>query len=204
GRHDEALDLLHRALAIETKVYGESHATVVSHIAWIGDVLDSKGDLAGSLEYYRRALEGRRKALGPSHPETLHTMTLVGSELSLLHRCGEARPLLDAALAGLEKAAPDHMYIGEVLYELAGCDVAEGRPAAAVARLERAVAIEETLSGQLVDRGSYRWLLARALWALGRRDEAVAAARKAEQEFATDPDGAVEHHAVQDWLAKRR
>jgi tetratricopeptide (TPR) repeat protein len=205
GRNDEALELLRRALAIELKTYDEAHAAVGAHLSWTGDVLEDKGDLAGALAYYRRALESRKKGLGPSHPETLHSMTLVGAELILLHRCSEARPILDAAFAGLEKGTdPDHMYIGEVLDQLARCDVADGHPADAVPRLERAIAIEEKLTGELVDRGSYRWLLARALWSLGRRDAAIAAARKAEPELASDPDGAEELTAVRAWLARHR
>jgi hypothetical protein len=123
----------------------------------------------------------------------------------LLHRCGEARPILDAAFDGLEKfTSPDHMFIGEVLDEIARCDVAEGHPAQAVPRLERAIAIEEKLTGETVDRGSYRWLLARALWAVGRRGAAIAAAHKAEPELASDPDGAKELTALRAWLAQRR
>jgi tetratricopeptide (TPR) repeat protein/predicted Ser/Thr protein kinase len=202
-RYDEALELLRRALAIETRSYGETHVTVATHLAWTGDVLDSRGDIAGALDYYRRALAVRKQALGAAHPETLHTMTLVGSELRLLHRCRDARPVFGEALAGLEKTQPDHMYVGEALDELAGCDAAEGRPADAVARLERAITIEAKVSGASADRGSYRWHLARALWSLGRRDAAIAAARQAAQELASDPDHADEHAEAQAWLARR-
>ena len=53
------------------------------------------------------------------------------------------------------------------------------------------------------DRGSYRWHLARALWSLGRRDAAIAAARQAAQELAADPDRADERDEAQAWLARR-
>ena len=54
-----------------------------------------------------------------------------------------------------------------------------------------------------MERGAPRWLLARALWSLGQRDAAVAAARQAEQELAADADGARDRAAARTWLAAR-
>jgi tetratricopeptide (TPR) repeat protein len=202
-RYDEALDLLDRALAIETKTYGPTHPAIPERLISIADVLDSKGDVAGAADAYRRALEGNKRALGPEHPYTVRTMSFVAMELVRLRRCGEARPLLDAATAALEKSlGADSVYVGEALAESANCDLAEGHPVQAAARLERAIAIEQKASDFLVDRGHYRWQLARALWALGRRDEAVAAARLAEHELGGDADAEADRAAARAWLAK--
>src|SRR5262249_35571184 len=129
------------------------------------------------------------------------SMTDVARELMLLHRCTEARRLLGTATSGLEKVvSPRHPYVAGALEASAGCDVAEGTPAQAVERLERAIAIEEKLQSP-ISRGSARWLLARALWQLRRPDAAVAAARQAERDLAADAEGARDRAAVQVWLA---
>jgi tetratricopeptide (TPR) repeat protein len=107
-------------------------------------------------------------------------------------------------MAGLEKAAGrDHVFVGESLEELARCDLAEGRAAQAAARLERAIGIEEKAGEGTMDRGRYRYLLARALWSLGRRDDAVAAAKQAVAELGDDFDGAADLAAAQAWLHQR-
>jgi hypothetical protein len=49
-----------------------------------------------------------------------------------------------------------------------------------------------------------RWPYARALWALGKRADAVREAEQAYGELAGDADGARDRAAVGAWLAKRR
>ncbi|HEX3765420.1 MAG TPA: tetratricopeptide repeat-containing protein kinase family protein, partial [Kofleriaceae bacterium] len=205
GHYAQALELLHRALAIDTKTLGPNHRAVVDTLADIADVLDTEGDRAGALDDYRRALDVLRKSAGPDHPSALHLTNRVADELALLHRCDEARALLATSTTSLEKTlGPDNPYVGEALAATAECDLAAGHAAQAVANLERAIAIEEKSHGPPVDRGSYRWRLARALWSLGRHDEARAAAQKAEQELDGDADGARDRAAADAWLASHR
>jgi len=95
------------------------------------------------------------------------------------------------------------MYLGEALEENRWLRCRRGPPR----RRSRARARDRDrgeVDRRDRDRGSYRWLLARALWAVGRHDAALAAARKAEPELASDPDGAKELTALRAWLAKRR
>ncbi len=173
GRPDEALALLQRSLAIYTKAYGPAHAKVAYPLVRIGDVLGAKGDAAGALASYRRALDTRQKALGADHPFTLHSMNQVAAALVELHRCAEARPLLATATAGLEKAhGAEHPHVAGALAITARCDLDEGRAADAVVRLERAIAIRDKANAAPVERGGARWLPARALWSVGRRDAA--------------------------------
>jgi tetratricopeptide (TPR) repeat protein len=201
GRYHEALELLQRALAIQTKVYGEGDTSVAYTLNRIGNLLAASGDDVAALSNFQRALKIRRQLNGPDHPDTLHIVNNVAGELVQLRRCAEARPLLLESSAGLEKAlGPDHVYVGAALAELARCDLMDRQFARAAARLERAIVIEERGNPRLVDRGIYRALLARALWPLGRRDAAIAAAGQAEQELAGDADGARDRAAVQTWL----
>ena len=131
-------------------------------------------------------------------------MDSVAGALAQLGRCPEARPLLATAVAGLERAlGPRNLKVADPLVTGARCDLAEGHAVAAVARLERAVAIAEGAKVAPADIGGARWLLARALWAAGRRGDAMAAARRAESELAHDPESRREHAAARAWLLAR-
>ncbi|HKA91073.1 MAG TPA: serine/threonine-protein kinase [Haliangiales bacterium] len=205
GRAGEAMALLERALAITVQVYGEKHASVAFPLASLGLLAHVQGDAAGALAYNRRALELREQTLGRDHPLTLESALAVAGTLAELHRCDEARPLIERAVARLDRGlGPEDARRAEALIAEAECELAGGRAAPAAERLERAVTLLETAGAEPAIRGSARWLLARALSTLGRRDEAVAAALKAEQELGGDADGAREVVAVREWLARRR
>jgi hypothetical protein len=110
--------------------------------------------------------------------------------------------LLAVASAGLAKAlGTQHPSFGLLLATTAACELTSGSTGQAIAHLESAIAINDKVK---VSSGSYRWWLARALWAAGRRDEARTAARTAAQELGNDADGAVERAAVHAWLASHR
>ena len=204
GRFDVALELLTRALAIRTTAFGSAHASVGEAVIAIGDVLADQGDAAGALASYSRGLAIRTEALGAAHPLTLQAMTQVARTLVRLHRPAEARPLAQGAAAGLEKAlGPTHPSLAEALAAGAECDLEEGHAAAALAALERALAIDEKAKVAPVDRGAVRWPLARALASLGRQPEALAAATRAAEELAADADGATDRLAARAWLAAR-
>ena len=205
GHLGEALELDRRTLAIITKVHGPMHARVATAQHKLGEVLEETGDAAGALDAYQRSLDIRKQVLGADHPMTLYSMMLVGRALMLLHRCAEARPLLTAAATGLEKTVgPEHPDFVESLAAQAACDLADGQAARAVDRLERAVAVAEKRHLGTGERERNRFLLARALWSLGRRDAAIAAAAKAEAALESSADGARDRAAAHAWLATRR
>jgi tetratricopeptide (TPR) repeat protein len=205
GRFPEALALFARAQAIATKAYGAAHFKVAPSLDGIGEVLAAEGDAAGALVSYQRSFDVRRQTLGADHPLTLYSMGRVARALALLGRCGEARPLIAVAIAGLEKSeGVAHPDVGEALVVAAECDLAAGQPAAALERLERAIAIAEKAKATPVVRGAARWPLVRALWSLGRRDAARAEARRADEELGADADGAQARVAVRAWLTARR
>jgi len=202
GKHREAFESLNRALAINVKSLGPEHPDVAYAAEALGSVFQARGDLGNAFTFHRRALEIRRKVLDKDHPSTLTSSAEVAEVLARSHRCLEARPLLETAITGFEKAART----GEAGFQLAlamqsKCDLERGAAAQAVAGLERAITLSENAKADRVGRGQYRWVLVRALWALGRRDEAIAAARQAERELAADADGAIDRAAVRAWLA---
>src|SRR5262249_41648361 len=119
-----------------------------------------------------------------------------------LGKCGEARPILAGVTPELEKSVgATHPFVADALRLTARCELEEGHAAQALEHLERTFAIYEKVKVDPTERGTARWDMARALWAVGRHPDAVAAARKAEQELAGDADGTRERAAAHAWLA---
>jgi eukaryotic-like serine/threonine-protein kinase len=205
GRFDEARAAVDRVLATQTKVQGPTHPEIAYPLIEIGMEDVTRGDAAQAVAPFRRALEIRTKALGADHVLTQEATIRLAGALVDLGRCAEARPLLAAARTALDKLGSDGLaFTAEALTDSATCDLASGQPAQAVASLTRALEIHTQIKAPAVDRGGVRWPLARALWALGKHREAVAAAKTAEQELVGDADGARDRAGVQAWLATHR
>ncbi len=199
----EAAALDRRALDISIKALGPSHVRVAMGWHKLGQVIEAQGGLDGALEAYRQSLTIRTTVLGPEHPMTYFSMTLVGDVLARQHRCAKARPLLEKAQAGLEKTVgTTHSDFVDTFGPLAACDLFEGHPAKARERLERALAIEEQTHPGRGERGAERFLLAQALWSLGKRPAALDVAAQAERAL-TDAVP-LDRRAAQAWLASRR
>jgi tetratricopeptide (TPR) repeat protein len=202
GKFAEALALQKRALAVATQAYGPMHAKTALVLHKLGGVLTEMGEPAQALEYFQRSLEVRRKVLGDDHAMTHYSRVLISDALAALHRCKEAEPLLTVAEAGLTKAfGPDHSDVRRALTVEAQCDLEAGRPDAAIRRLSHVVEIDERKRVLSPITGEHRWHLSRALWAAGRRDEAIAAARKAAGELANDRESEMYLADVTKWLA---
>jgi len=169
----------------------------------LGLLREQAGDLSNALGQYTRALAIRTQALGPDHPITLTATAQRARALILLGRCAEARPLVATAIAGLTKAGGDLPELADALALGARCDLADQRAAQALVALDRSLSIKERVQAPPVERGEVRWRRALALWSLGKRDAAVAAARVAETELADDADGVADLAAARRWLAAR-
>lgn len=205
GRFDEARAAAERVLEIRTKVQGPTHADVAYPLIELGMEYVTRGDPAQALPPLRRALEIRSKALGADHILIHEVTNRLAGALAALGRCGEARPLLATARAKLEKLGDDALpFLAEALTISGTCDLASGQAEQAAAVLARALELQIKVKAPAVDRGSTRWPLARALWAQGQHQAAVAAATTAEQELAGDADGARDRIAAQAWLAAHR
>src|SRR5262249_15281809 len=95
GRFDEAIGLQQRSVAILTKAYGPNHPGVALALHKLGSTYHRSGDPTTALVYYQKALDVRLQVFGADHEMTLFSNALVGEALVALHRCGEARPLLE-------------------------------------------------------------------------------------------------------------
>src|SRR5262249_52269905 len=140
---------------------------------------------------------------GPDAQATLQARGQTGWALAALGRCAEARPELAAAVAGLEKFRRDQRDMLWALVAKGRCGVAGGRAAAGGAGLEKAVAVGAT-NALPVYRGIARASLAPALWASGRREAALAAARQAETELDGSAEGARHQAALRAWVTRAR
>jgi serine/threonine-protein kinase len=198
GRLDDAFALLRRALAIKQKAYGPEHPSDASTHTQIGVTFTVMGRHEEALAEFRRVLEIRTKVLGAAHADTAWARRLVASSLIELGRYDEGCPLLD------DKSPPDpdgHRAARQV--ELLGaCELGRGRAAQAVLRLDEVREMRKDQSPS-VDRGIAHWLHARALWAAGRKVDAIEAAKRALPELAVDAEGARDLAAVRAWLAAR-
>ncbi|MGH9885997.1 MAG: tetratricopeptide repeat protein, partial [bacterium] len=202
GRYDEARTTVERVLEIKTRIMGATHPELAYPLVEIGMEDMAKGEPAQALSPYRRALEIRTRALGAEHMLVQEANIRLAGALAALGRCAEARPLLATARAALEKIdGGEHPFVAAALTVGGICDLASGKPEAATASLTRALEIEIKAKAPPPDRGSTRWPLARALWAMGQHGAAVTAATTARQELAGDADGARDLAAVQAWLA---
>lgn len=97
ARFDRAEELLSQALALRTRLFGETHpdaATTTHNLAWLYYV---RGDYPAADSLYQRALEIRRILYEPPHPDL--AASLIG--LGLVHR---VRGELEQAEARIREA----------------------------------------------------------------------------------------------------
>ncbi|MFL5349354.1 MAG: tetratricopeptide repeat protein [Hyalangium sp.] len=176
GRYDEARQRHERALALEEKALGKDDADLADSISGLGRVAEATGHYDEALRQYQHALSLREAALGPDHPLVASSLDELGSVLTALGRYDEAGRLLARALAIQEKElGPQNPEIAETLRASGSLLLARGKPAEAEPILERALSL-----GPPRLRARLQFLLARALWELGKdRPRAVELATEA-------------------------
>src|SRR5262249_34429314 len=88
---------------------------------------EKAGDLVGAAAAFEQALDIRRKALGPDHPDTIESLARLGLHRLLSGDAPAARPLLEEALAARRRAGtPDHLATAGALAHLAQAQHALG------------------------------------------------------------------------------
>jgi tetratricopeptide (TPR) repeat protein len=177
GAYDQALALYRRALAIRERALGPDHPEVAKTTDNIGTMFEMKGDHAQARAHHERAIATLEAALGPDHPDLAPSL----GNLAAVHRAtgdlGRARALFERSLAVRERAlGPDHPALAHASLALVDVALAQDRAAEARALAERTVSqLERTTSPPLL-LAQAKFELARALWASGEREPAVALA----------------------------
>jgi tetratricopeptide (TPR) repeat protein len=187
GRLDEAAALETRALAIKAAATPD-HPSVAISLENLGEISHLQRHYVDARRYFERALAVRERAQGKAHPDYGAALALVARELAASRRCDAALPMIATARAIVAASGgSDTVAMVPALMAQARCDLAR-RPAAARTSLEHAIRIHEALHGLPHERGEARAWLARALWAVGDRDQARTVAARAEGELATGID----------------
>ncbi|MCO5185886.1 MAG: tetratricopeptide repeat protein [Anaerolineae bacterium] len=98
AHHDDARQLLQRALQVQRRLFGKEHPTVAQTYDTLGVSFFRSGDYETALQYYMNALELRTKLFGDEHPLTLQSHNNLGYALRAVGRYVESRDVLQAVL----------------------------------------------------------------------------------------------------------
>ena len=98
------IDLHFHSRHSDGALWPAEHPDTLSSVNNLGILLSDKGDYVGAEALFRRAVEGREKALGAEHPDTLNSVNNLGILLSDKGDYDGAEVLFRRALEGYEKA----------------------------------------------------------------------------------------------------
>ncbi|HEX5751965.1 MAG TPA: serine/threonine-protein kinase [Archangium sp.] len=119
GRHEEALELHTRALAIREKTLGPRHLHVAMSLNNLALLLRLRGRHEEALAMRQRVLSIREETQGPEHPEVAKALSNLGLSLFDQGSYAQARGLLERALALQEKQlGPENVDLGNNLNNL--------------------------------------------------------------------------------------
>ena len=139
GYFDEAEAAYQRALALAETA---EQRAVLEHN--LGGLAHARGDMAAAEPHARRALDLRRSALGPDHPDVAVELAALAPILHGLGRLDEAEAMLRRVLVIL---GHDHPESGFALGNLGALLQETGRLGEAATRYEEALAIKRRLLG---------------------------------------------------------
>jgi tetratricopeptide (TPR) repeat protein len=202
GRNDEALAAALRGKEICERTLGPRHPDTAMMIKMTGLALRELKRYDEALPFLQSALGINEEFFGPMHARTAMAYDALGS---LEKQLGD----YDAALANSRHAIAIYEKLGSKArltmapyLNVGEVELERGHPAAAVAPLERALAIEESAGGgPPADRAEVKLALARALWdAHGDRRRAVTLAREAHALYSGEAGSKEELARVDAWL----
>jgi tetratricopeptide (TPR) repeat protein len=204
GAYGEAVASYRRAVAIFEQVLGPDHLQVAVARTAMSRALGSKGEHEAALAELARAgaiyakLPGLHWRLGFNHQ-------YAGEELARAGTHGEAIAEFQRALDILAPAlGATNRYVSMPLVGLGTSHLALGDPHAALAPLERAVAILEAHPEDKSELAEARFALARAVWdSHGSASRARTLARAARAGFGTASLDRANARAADAWLARR-
>jgi tetratricopeptide (TPR) repeat protein len=203
ARYEDAVAALRRALDIFARTSGADHPNVGLLHQNIGGMLRLAGDLPQARAELDQGLAILEAKLGPEHPQLGAARTMSGDVALDQGDLARARVDYTAADELRRKAlGEDHPDRALALLGLGKLELAEGKPAAAAAALERALALMAASTPDPVDAAEVRAALARARWDTGDRAGARALAEAARAGFVEG--GATARRqlaALEAWLA---
>ncbi len=158
-----AAEHFERVRALLVRSHGPDHPDVGAVTSNLGEVLLQQGQLAESRRHSERALEILERALGSEHDGLADVLSNLARALTLQGELGAAATHYARAVALLERIhGPDFAGLAKPLTGQGLLALARGRPAEAVAPLERALALSGPRDPTRL--AELRLALARALW----------------------------------------
>jgi len=136
-----------RAIVVKEKVEGEILA-VAALLNIIGWFLDDMAMYPSALSFYEWALEIRKKALGPDHPDVATSLYSLAVLYHAEGKYAKAELFYTQALEIWEKAlGPDHQYVATSLSNLAELYRSQGKYTEAEPLFKQALEISEKALG---------------------------------------------------------
>ena len=162
GATSEARTLHERALAIQERTLGPEHPNVADSLSDLALFHAGLGHHEESRALHERALAIREQALGPQHPDIAASLQYLAAIHRELGAYEKVEALATRALAIQEVAlGPEHADLVALLEDLAAAALATSRPAEAVRRADRGLALAEAGTEAAA---RLQFLLAQALW----------------------------------------
>ncbi|MDR1040580.1 MAG: tetratricopeptide repeat protein [Deltaproteobacteria bacterium] len=134
GREDEARRTREAVLAAATASYGEGHPLALSALEDFAESL-SASDPGGAAYLHSRVLEGRARALGPGHPETIGSLARIGEAFLGTGDADGGLAMLLSAAEALEERGARNLGDAAALRARAAEVLMDGGDAEAAARL---------------------------------------------------------------------
>lgn len=146
GQFLDAETLHRRNLRALERIHGSDTLKTARCLHNLANALTARP--AESLSLYERALNIRRKHLGPDHPDVAATLSALGNSHRLLGSIAEARKYALEALESYQKTVgPDHEATANMYLALGELDEAEQKFDQALVNLTRALEIKRRALG---------------------------------------------------------
>ncbi|PRQ01190.1 protein kinase domain-containing protein [Enhygromyxa salina] len=203
GDVEGAIAAMREAEAIHQRAHTDHSGPAVYTYVQLAGILAATGDLDGAIERANMAERAGIKAFGDTHDMVLRARILQAYFAMLAHddaARAQALMLGNLELAEARGFPPNEMtFLSFVL--LAEAELKLGATEQALAHIERAWALDRPR-----DDDNYIELAldhAKALWALGRKTEARAAAQRGLEIEVNNADGRELHGQIREWLRGR-
>jgi CHAT domain-containing protein/tetratricopeptide (TPR) repeat protein len=148
GRHDEAIPLAERAVALAEEALGSEHPDLAATLANLASAYYGKGQYARAKPLLERSLAIFEKALEPEHLGVAMSLHNLASLYRALGDYARAEPLFERSISIRENAlGPNHPEVARSLHEFAALYFETADYARAEALIGRSLAIREKVHG---------------------------------------------------------
>lgn len=148
GYYEQAKLALNRELALDRKLYGESHSHIGSELANLASIEATQGRYSESEATYRSAIKILTAWYGDKHPDALTNMTSLAAILIQQRKTAEARPIIEHVLSAEDasRRGSDANYAW-ALDTLGRLELVSGDFGNAEQHLEEALQVDRNLFG---------------------------------------------------------